>query len=236
MECAGISVYWRDGVSMEEFWKAARKRENVRYEQAASFSPYSEFSGNWKEEKGDITSLSFNGFYRYEPIMRQLFTDDFKDDFIKNWFFDIYVHYLVELEYLSGATYGEFQVQGIMRQIAMGEYGERIQRTYKTLSEEKQYFVANMLVNQHKTGASVEKYSKALVEVMSYGIVYKDKYNEKQLLFYVGQKESEEDRNRIEMITELFCPLGYQLRVFWDRHFAVLEQSQTMQMGEIELL
>lgn len=221
---------------MEEFWSIAKKREKVRYAQASSYSPYSEFSGNWKEQKGDITYLSFNSFYRYDQIMQPMFAESVKDVDERDWLFDIYVHFLVELEYLNGATVKEFETHTCIREVLRGTYGQRIAATFQMCSDREQYFLADMLVKQQKTKESVEKYGKVLVEMMPNGILYKDKYNTKQLLLYVNQKENQKDKERIEMLNELFCPLGYELRVFWDKHFAVLDEAQTMELGEIELL
>ena len=221
---------------MEEFWNIARQRDRVRYLQASSYGPYSEFSANWKDQKGDTTLLSFNSFYRYDEIMQPLFNERFQDPEVRDWLFDIYVHLLVELEYLNGATTGEFATHRFIRKIKNAEYGERLAGIFEKMTDNEQYFVADLLVKQSRTGESVDKYGKALVELMPNGILYKDKFHTKQLLLYVNQKENRTDLDKIYLVNELFCPLGTSLRVFWDKHFAVLGEEQTMELGEIELI
>ena len=41
---------------------------------------------------------------------------------------------------------------------------------------------------------------------------------------------------KINLLVQLFQPLGYTLRIFWDKHFAVVGQAQTMKTDGIELL
>ena len=67
-------------------------------------------------------------------------------------------------------------------------------------------------------------------------ILYKNKCREKQILLYVSNNENTEDAEVIALVQELFLPLGYELDIFWEKHFAVIGQEQTMQLDEIKLL
>lgn len=53
---------------------------------------------------------------------------------------------------------------------------------------------------------------------------------------YVSNNENTEDAEVIALVQELFLPLGYELDIFWEKHFAVIGQEQTMQLDEIKLL
>ena len=222
---------------MESFWnRSARDKENIRYLQAKSYSPYSEFFGEWMEEKRGITYLTFNAFYRFDDIMEELFGDlEILHDH-RDFLFDLYVHCLVEMEFRSGMTQREFAVHDCMGRIAGGKYGEAVAERFLLLDKKEKYYVAHAMLRQEETGASVEKYSEVLTTLLGNAIAYKNKLNVKELLLYVGAKENDKDLKKIEMAQELFQPLGYRLRVFWDRHFSVLDENQTMEIGEIELL
>lgn len=222
---------------MEDFWnRAARDKNSIRYRQAKSYSPYSEFFGQWREEKNDLTYLTFNAFYRFDSIMEPLFSSTEVAQEQKEWLFDLIIHYLIEVEFRGGASQKEYGIHGMMAQIAEGEYGQDIKRRYLALDDKERYYIAYMLLKQRKTGASVEKYSEVLATLLEKGIVYKNKLEVKELLLYVGKKENESDAQKIKLANELFQPLGYRLKVFWDKHFAVFGEKQTMQIDEIELL
>lgn len=222
---------------MEAFWnRAARDKDKIRYQQAKSYSPYSEFFGEWMEEKQGLTYLTFNAFYRFGNIMEALYEETPMPAEHRNFLFDLYVHYLIELEFRSGLTQREYDIHYLMKRIEEGEYGGIAAGLFLSLAANEKYYVAHVMLHQEKTGASVEKYVDVLTALLENSIVYKNKFNTKELLLYVGNRENERDRKKIVLINELFQPLGYCLKVFWDRHFSVLDEKQTMEIGEIELL
>lgn len=223
---------------MEEFWKLVSKnKDKIRFVQAESYSPYSEFSVKGKKELSNgVLQLSVNSFYRYDSIMQPLFTNSQLSEKHKEWLFDIYMHYLTELEYRTGMTYLEYQVRSCMQDLLSGQYGKKIQETYKLLDEKDAYSLAHMLYLQRQTQESIEKFTSILVDVLHNGIVYKNEMNEKELYLYLSEKEENEKNSIIDMIKQLFMPLGYELRVFWEQHFAVIGENQTMHIDEIEIL
>lgn len=222
---------------MEAFWnRAARDKDRIRYQQASSYSPYSEFFGEWMEEKQGVTYLTFNAFYRFDGIMEALFEKTELKIAHRDFLFDLYAHFLIELEFKSGLTKREFDVHDMMEAIINGEYGKTVARQYRLLDEKEKYYVAHELFSQEKTGASIERFVSVLTTLLGNSITYKNKFKVKELLLYVGNKENKNDQERIEMTKELFQPLGYSLNVFWETHFSVLDEKQTMEIGEIELL
>lgn len=222
---------------MEEFWnRAARDKGKIRYQQARSFGPYSEFLGDWMEEKQGLTYLTFNAFYRFDGIMEALYGEMPMRAELRELLFDLYAHYLIELEFRSGLTRREYDIHNLMKRMEEGEYGETAAELFLSLSAKEKYYVAHMMLHQEKTGASVEKYVDALTTLLGNSIAYQNKFHTKELLLYVGNRENEGDQKKILLINELFQPLGYCTKVFWDKHFAVLDEKQTMEIGEMELL
>ena len=82
----------------------------------------------------------------------------------------------------------------------------------------------------------IQRRADVMVRTLEKGIVYKNKCREKQILLYVSNNENTEDAEVIALVQELFLPLGYELDIFWEKHFAVIGQEQTMQLDEIKLL
>lgn len=223
---------------MDEFWKTVSKgKENIRFRQAEVYSPYCEVSMGGIEQINDqITRITMNGFYRYESIMQPLLGKNGVTEKQKEWIFDIYMHYLTELEYRSGVTYQEYVLRCCWNDIEKGWYGDNIREAFQSLTEDEKYRVAHSLYQQSMSRESVERFTDTLVGVLHNGIVYKNKFNEKELYLYMSNKKNEYDISKIDLIKQLFQPIGYELRIFWGYHFAVMGQEQTMQMGEIELL
>lgn len=222
---------------MLDFWKSTiDNKEKVRYRQVKEFSPYCEATKDCMEKNGDITCLSLNAFYRYNTIMEPLFAKRGVSEEYKEWLCDIYMHYLTILEWRRGINVQEYNIYRIRNELESGKYGENIAETYKQLTREEKYYVAHMLKQQMETKESVNKFSDVLVAILRDGIVYKNQNNEKQILYYINVKENTKENKIIDMICDLFLPIGYELRVFRENHFAVLGEEQTMTIGEIELL
>lgn len=222
---------------MNGFWKIVSEDiENVRIKQAEKFSPYSEFTERWIDESLSGKSVMVNGFYRFDSIMQALFAEDGVEKEIKEWLFDIYMHYLVQIEFRAGMSHQEIEIRQKWNELSSGVYGEINADIFKSFDSEKRYYLAHTLWRQSKTNASINKFAEAMVYMLGRGIVYKDMYNEKQILLYVNAKENAHDLEVIELVKDLFLPLGYELNIFWDKHFAVIGQEQTMQLDEIKLL
>lgn len=222
---------------MLDFWhRTIDNKEKVRYQQAKVYSPYCEASKNSIKEERGITYLSVNGFYRYSAIMEPLFAKRGVSEEHKGWLYDIYMHYLTILEWRRGINGQEYEINKIRKELELGKYGENIVATYELLAREDKYYIAHMLYQQQKTRESINKFSDVLVAVLKNGIVYKDQNQEKQILFYINSKENVKENDIINMICELFLPMGYELRVFRETHFGVFGEEQTMRIDEIELL
>lgn len=222
---------------MLDFWhRTIDNKEKVRYQQAKVYSPYCEASKNSIKEERGITYLSVNGFYRYSAIMEPLFAKRGVSEEHKGWLYDIYMHYLTILEWRRGINCQEYEINKVRKELEAGKYGESIAETYELLPREDKYYIAHMLYQQQKTRESIIKFSDVLVAVLNNGIVYKNQNQEKQVLFYINSKENIKENKIIDMICELFLPLGYELRVFRETHFGVFGEEQTMRIDEIELL
>ena len=174
--------------------------------------------------------------YRFDEVMEPLFQSKVIDGEKRDWLFDVFMHYLIELEFRSGLTKTDWNVHAVMDEMENDRYGREITKLYQELSDREKYYVAHMITKQERTGASVEKYAEVLSVLLENGIVYKNKYSEKTLLLYVGKRENTQDKNKIRLAEELFQPLGYDLVTFWEKHFAVLDEKQTMEIDQIELL
>lgn len=222
---------------MEDFWnRVTVKKECIHFLQAKSFSPYSEFSKQWIQEKGDRCELTINGFYRYDRIMEPLFRNETVSQEMKDWLFDVYMHYLTELEFRKGITWQEGKIWEHMRRLRDGVYGDEMREIFLELTGEEQYYIASTMERQASNRESVYLFSDCMVAVMHDGVVYKNKQRDKELLFYINQKKTSAGERKIAFMREMFMPLGYQLEVLWERHFGVLGYKQTLELGEIELI
>lgn len=218
---------------MENLWNIARKNpNNCRFAQAASFSPYIESTSEWLKEEDGHTVLTMNAMYRYGKIVSPLFYNHDINDNVRNKLFDIIMHYLVELEYRNGIFAAEYAIRKQMNSMHNGLYGEAVSLGYNILPEDKKYALAVWLTRQNKTDANVSMFAGALTEVFTNAVIYKDKNDLKTIIMYAGTVKSDDNLTLANMVQQLFCPLDYELKIYWDKHFVVLGQEQTSVIGD----
>ena len=56
-----------------------------------------------------------------------------------------------------------------------------------------------------------------------------------QVLVYIGQKETEKERERVEFLRDMFLPVHYQVYLFWEHHFGIIGVEETMELDEMVL-
>lgn len=66
-------------------------------------------------------------------------------------------------------------------------------------------------------------------------LVYASNEAVRQVLVYVGVKETEGDRERLEFLEDMFLPINYQVFLFWEHHFGIMDIDETMVMDEMVL-
>lgn len=70
---------------------------------------------------------------------------------------------------------------------------------------------------------------------LSEALVYAINEDKRQMLVYVGQKETREERERLEFLEGMFLSVDYEVYLFWEYHFGILDVEETMVMGEMVL-
>lgn len=216
-------------------WEVALDGKEVSYEQADWFSPYYEIA-EIERSNEDKIKVSYNSFFRYEQVFSAVLSLEDENKEWKNILVDLGTHILVEQELTNGWTKKEILLRNIMYQLKSGVYGTEIKRQYQLLNSMQKYRIACYMVEQIKCGASVAMYAKALIDLLGTGVVYKNKDMSKELLIYVGEKKTQEKEELLKLINDIFLPLEYAVRIFWDTHFGVIGESRTLRYGQIELL
>ena len=60
-----------------------------------------------------------------------------------------------------------------------------------------------------------------LRELYPSSIVYLDARGVRELLAYIGKKQTEELTGQLKLLCDLFIPADYDVHLFWDMHFGI---------------
>lgn len=222
---------------MEDIWKRIiQNQETIRYKQSDFFSPYCEsVVGSIKKIDDVNDQITMNTFYRYDDIFLSLFEQTQIDDYTRDWLLDCMMHLLTRLELWSGASSHEYEIRKKWNEVENGYYGSNAQNLFAMLDRDAKYIASHYIVRQEKNGESVSLFGKVLLEIIKDGVLYKSEIRPKELLLYIGAKESDDIKAQIEFVKEVYMPFDYSLRVFWDHSFGIIDNDKCMRINNIEI-
>jgi len=186
--------------------------------------------------KNTVTSepLETNPYYRYASVFRPLLEEGM-DPYGKfqDTLFDILAHDLSELDLREGLCRPEYHAKFLWEDIANGVFGEINADALRCFPNSKRRFVLSGLLRLYNVGPSTQLFAQMLRELYPNSIVYLDTVYGRELLVYIGKKKTEELSAQVGLLCDMFIPLDYKIRLFWERHFGLIGVEETMQIGDM---
>lgn len=211
------------------------KKNQLFFEQGANISPWYEQSfPNINQNRVEDTRIEINSLYRFDNIFGKYLQDGFLEhiDF-KKYFFDLVIHFLCEVDLSKGITKESIYLSKIKSDIENNIWGKNIKN--KFLEFENIDIIITLILLQLRVGSSILIFKRALKSIYPNVLLYQMKNQPNLLLIYFGMKKTQKELKKIEFIQDMFLPLGFITRLFWDKHFGVCGIDSTMVTGEIEL-
>ena len=176
--------------------------------------------------------MEINTLYRFSWIFQELLHEQTRTE-LRQYLLDIAVHLLADRELLSGLSSQDFYVQKLMLEMRDGTLGEGLARMSNVFTHDERRKLASLLLLQYQIGSALSTFQKAVTQFYPDCLVYQVKNEPEEILLYLGLPSSEGPR--IHALRELFLPVRYQLRVFWEHHFGVIGVDATMRTDNIEI-
>lgn len=57
----------------------------------------------------------------------------------------------------------------------------------------------------------------------------------RQVLVYIGIKADEKEQKQMEFLRDMFLPVNYEVFLFWEHHFGIMDVEETMVLDEMVL-
>lgn len=212
------------------------KKSELFFEQGKEVSPYYEQSFPCINQKVvDHTVIEINALHRFDHLLGSYLHEGFaQHQEFKRYFFDLVVHFLCEMDLVKGMSRESLYLAQLEEELNSGVFGSVDDFTaFDTTEKDK---LLPLVLIEQKTGSSLSLFRKALTAIYPSVLLYQIKEEPKRLLFYLGIKQSEGEQKKLNFIQDMFLPLEFQPRTFWDRHFGVCSVDATLVAGEIELV
>lgn len=212
---------------MEYLWQQYDK--NNKYIIAQNLlSPYSEVQGMVDGY------IEVNPLFRFEKIFRSLFSnnDSILDINLKKEIENILIHYLTDLDFYYGMHKFVLEEEQIEKEIEKVFYGEKIKNIYTNLSKKEQMIILSLLNYKNKIDNKKSLFCEAVRKIFPKAIFYFYKEKRKFLL-YIAENDTEENIDKMLLIEDLFLDNICSLEVFWNKHFGIIGENNTMSINNI---
>lgn len=212
-------------------------REDIRYIPTQSGSPYAEVSfEDLNERTLSSPVVEVNPLYRFSKVFSDMFDLDLHEyQESRELFFDIYMHHMVQLDLRQKLSREEYQHRYILEDCLSDVCQIDSDKVIRQLEKEKVPLLIRQVWKLYRCGSSLLLFRETMQAMYPESILYENKEKEDQLLIYIGEKETEEERARIELIQAVFLPLNVQVHLFWEHHFGIIGIDETMVFDEMAL-
>jgi len=210
-------------------------KEDIRFAPARLANPYREvFFKDINRILLDGEPVEVNAYYRYGAIFSALLDEDMnKYTELRKVLFDILTHYLSELDLRQGLCRAEYYFKFLREDIEANLFGPKCGERLKCFTGKQRRLVLAGLLRMYKAGVSMLLLAQLLRELYPGSITYMDARGVRELLIYIGQKKTPALTAQVELICDLFVPADYDIKLFWDKHFGLIDTDETMDIGNI---
>ena len=237
-----------------EVEKLGIRKDQLSFKKANSYSPYMELSfedlnktlleendrrstdRHYKRDKKITYEIEINPYYRFHEIFRDMYSMD-DVDFIelKEVLFDLLIHHLAETDSYMGMNKWEFYKEFLLEDIKSQFFGNKVYQQFYVFTEvERQYLLARILI-LYELGESLLLFKETIHTIFKNSALYINRRDKEEILIYLGVVKSKKQEEKLTFILDFFLPVKYEIRVYWDKHFGIIGEEETMSMNQIVL-
>lgn len=235
----------RRGMGVNYIWDLIIKAEqsgvnalDIRFAPAKVYSPYMELSLEDLNAQaiGQLGMVEVNPYYRFYDLFKDMFDINNEEDVeLRSTLFDIVLHFLTGIDRVQGMNRREYYIRFALRDMEEGRFGARVSEGIKLFDREEREAIAGNVLRLYETGEAVYLLKDTMRDIFPRSTIYANCEDKDELLFYVGQEDTDTARAKLELIKELFLPARFHIEVYWRDHFGIIDVDDTMRLGGISL-
>ena len=208
-------------------------RDKIRFTQTKTPSPYMEVAyEELNREHLDEAPVEINAYYRFSAIFDHVLVGLKEYPEFRDYLYDILMHYLAEINMREGLCRNEYHGLFLRGDVKAGRFGRQFREVFVTFERHHVRFVIESMVRLYGLGPSVTLFRSVMRQIYPKSIIYLDSVERRELLVYVGRKETPGLRRQVEFLVSLFVPFDYVTHLFWDLHFGIVGVNETLELDE----
>lgn len=216
--------------------KQGIEKGNITFLPAKNYSPYMELSQELLNSSYVNMNVEVNPFYRFYDIFKDLFhpnavvNEEFRDAL-----FDIVIHLLAEIDLMQGMNKREYYIRFVLKDLEQGVFGKNIKQSLSLFSDEEKEIIALNILRLYQTNEELYFFIDTMKKIFKNSIIYIKSEEKEELLLYVGVKKTRISQQRVQLIQDIFLPIHFQVKFFWNYHFGMIAVDETMIIDKIAL-
>lgn len=210
--------------------------KQITFVPSKSFSPYMELSFENINTAflGPAPEVEINPYYRFCDIFNTFLDVNFiEHGELKRGFFNIIIHYLLFLDCQQGLNKREYYSKFIRKDIENGIFGQDIKENITAFTMDEYHILLSSMIALYQTSASFHLFKMIIRKIFPGSFIYYRSEETVELLIYLGAEETLTNRQKAQSLLALFMPLGFGVRLYWEKHFGIINMEQTMHMDNI---
>ena len=229
---------------MNYVWEAALQadaeripREKIRYVPVDNGSPYTEIVRELINEKSlGEPEVLINPLYRFADVCSDIFSKNLEGfEQTREIFFRVLMQYMVQLDLRQGLDKQEYDLCFLIKDILQGVFGYDAAFIIRSFEKEKLRQLLRLILKLYQCGSSVYLFREVMRYLYPDSLVYASNEDVRQILIYVGRKETETEQKKLEFLQGMFLPIYYHVFIFWEHHFGIIDVEETMELDHMVL-
>ena len=151
------------------------------------------------------------------------------------FFVDAVLHAVLYTDLRHGLSKRDLYIRKIREELLDGTFWKEAAGMFRPIEHLKQNSLAALLLSQMETGSSLIIFRRAVLILYPEAMLYQMRYERKRLLLYLSSRKTDAGEQVMQLVQDLFLPVGFELRIFWQYHFGVIGVEDTMKLDETAL-
>lgn len=209
-------------------------KKDIYFNLAKTYSPYMELSPELINADFVEKSVEVNPYYRYHDIFKNLFhPENIEELELRESLLDLLLHFLAEIDRKQGMNKQEFFLRFLLRDIEANIFGESIRDKMQLFTKQEKEIIALNVIRLYQTGDEFFLLKDTMKRLFKDCILYVKSEEKDELLVYLGQKKYDQIQQKVQLVLETFLPIGFQIEIYWENHFGIIDVEETMKLDRI---
>ncbi|MCB5954237.1 hypothetical protein [Enterococcus sp. CWB-B31] len=208
-------------------------KENIVFQYPKRYSPYLELNFENLNEQKLADEVEINPYYRFYSVFYEMFPpDDEENQQLKMTLFDLFIHYIGEIDVNRGNNKRDYQVSFVQEDMKHGLFGRFVQENYNRFSFSEKKQLAHNLLRLYQTNQGVLIFKETIQFIYPKAIQFVHLGDKYELTVFLQTKKTEEEEKKVAVLKELFLPFKFSLDIYYEHMIGILEEEAFMKMEQ----